>query len=81
MPIVTIDVYDKQTQRPIPYVSVMMGNTVGATDPNGRVKFNVPVGTYNISVRSNFYRPFTANGQQITADTGFRVEVERAIVI
>jgi len=58
MPRLLIKVVDYETRMPLMGVGVSVDGRVGVTDFRGEAVFELPAGTYTVSVRHTFYRPF-----------------------
>ena len=57
MPILTVNVIDYNTNRPISGVIVSVNGSAVVTDPQGRASFEASPANYNLNVSKNNYTP------------------------
>ena len=73
---VTVAVADRDTEAPLANADVHLGVHRASTDADGRARVEVPVGEYELYVRSPGYLPY-AEPVTVTGDTALRVAAIR----
>ncbi|MCY4508924.1 MAG: carboxypeptidase regulatory-like domain-containing protein [Acidobacteria bacterium] len=72
----TVAVVDRDTEAPLANADVHLGVHRASTDADGRARVDVPVGEYELYVRSPGYQPY-AEPVTVTGDTPLRVAAAR----
>ena len=57
MPVLTVNVVDYNTNRPVPGIIVSVNSTAVVTDYNGKAIFDADTATYNLNVSGYNYTP------------------------
>jgi hypothetical protein len=78
MPRVYGIVYDRDTGKGIPYVSVIINGRTTVTDLNGYYSIEVPQGKHTLLVRTAMYSPYT---KEIVVSTDLRIDIPLAKAI
>jgi hypothetical protein len=72
-----VKLVDAETNAPIRYTPVWLGTYQIATDEKGIARFDVPLGTYTLKVRSPVYEPYTTT---ITTPGSYEIKLRRILL-
>jgi hypothetical protein len=75
--ILEVHLTDTETGSPIRYTPVWTDSHQTATDDNGIARFDLPLGSYTLKVRSPVYEPYT---WQVTVPGSYEVKLRRILL-
>lgn len=68
---------DATTGSPIPFTAVFVGSASAVSDMSGNAVFDLPAGTYSLSVRSPMYVATPGSPQSVSVPSEVTVQMAR----